>query len=96
MPTVQMRHAHSMSPEDTKQKVEHWAKKLERKFGVSCTWASERCLDVAGKGMSKGVKAQVNLEDKLLAIRIELPFLMAVMKPAVEKMMSDILKRDFV
>jgi len=92
MPTVEVRHAHSLSPEETKQKVEHWTKKIERKYGLSSKWASERRLDVSGKG----VKAQIHLEDKLLAVRIELPLLMALVKPALEKMIHDILKKEFV
>ena len=92
MPTVEVRHAHSLSPADCKQKVEHWTKKIERKYGLSSKWVSERRLDVSGKG----VKAQVHLEDKLLAVRIELPLLMALVKPALEKMLHDILKKEFV
>jgi putative polyhydroxyalkanoate system protein len=92
MPTLEVRHSHSMSPEETKQKVERWTKKIERRYGLSSKWASESRLDVSGKG----VKAQVHLEDKVLAIRIELPLLMAVAKPAIEKMVADILKKEFV
>ena len=54
--------------------------KLERDYGATCTWQTDRQLIVSRKGLD----ARVNIEDKRIHIELSLGFLLTPLSGAIK------------
>ena len=90
MPSIDIRHAHSLAPSKARKAVEEVADKLAKRFGATCKWNGDT-LNFA----RSGVDGQIVLEPHQLHVTAQLGFLFTAMKGPIEAEIRRVLDERF-
>jgi putative polyhydroxyalkanoate system protein len=89
MATIEVHRSHSLSREEVHKRAEELAKSLEEKLGLKWRWENDRLVFDAPSGPAKGTKGCVRLTEKDVAVEIDLPFLLRVLKGKIESKVEE-------
>lgn len=92
MATIDIRHPHSVGKDTAKQKAEQLAKDMEKDLGIKWKWEGDAIKFDAPSGAAKGSKGTVSVDDKIVRVEIDLPFLLRAVKGTIEGKVNDKLK----
>ena len=90
MSNIDIRHAHSLPPQQARQAVQEVADKLAERFGVACEWTG----DTLNFNRS-GVDGHIALEPGQLHVTAKLGFLLGTMKGPIEAEIRRVLDERF-
>lgn len=90
MPDIDIRHPHTLSPDQAREAVQEVADTLSRRFGVTSEWVG----DALGFSTS-GVDGRITLAPNELHVRAKLGFLMSAFKGQIESEVRRILDERF-
>lgn len=90
MSSIDIRHPHSLAPEEARQAVQHIAESLAQRFGVDYGWQG----DTLGFKRS-GVDGHVHLEPGAVRVTAQLGFLFGAMKGTIEHEIRKVLSERF-
>ena len=90
MPTIDIRHTHTLGPEQARQAVQHIAETLATRFGVQHAWQGD-----ALEFQRSGVDGRVHLEPGAVRVTAELGFLLGAMKGTIESEIRRVLAERF-
>lgn len=90
MPTIDIRHDHSMPPARARKAVQEVADKLSERFGIDYEWAGDT-LNFA----RSGVDGKIDLAPNQLRVTANLGFLMSAFKGPIESEIRRVLQERF-
>ncbi|MGY3264999.1 polyhydroxyalkanoic acid system family protein [Lysobacter sp. HA35] len=90
MPTIDIRHTHSLDPAQARQAVQHIADTLAQRFGVAQSWQGDSLMF-----KRSGVDGRVHLEPGAVRVTAELGFLLGAMKGTIEDEIRRVLAERF-
>lgn len=90
MPSIDIRHAHSMPHARARKAVQEVANKLAERFGVECDWDGDT-LNFA----RSGVDGKIDLLPQSLRVTANLGFLMSAFKGPIEAEIKRVLDERF-
>ena len=90
MPSIDIRHPHSKSPEDARDVVSRLAEKIQERFEVGCTW----CGDTLEFSRS-GVNGSIQVTDDEIHLLMNLGFLLSALRGPIESEIKRYLEREF-
>jgi putative polyhydroxyalkanoate system protein len=90
MPSIDIRHSHSLAPGKARKAVEEVADKLADRFGVTCEWNGDT-LNFA----RSGVDGHIALEPNELHVTAQLGFLLSALKGPIETEIRRVLEERF-
>lgn len=90
MPSIDIRHPHSLTPSKARKAVEQVAEKLAERFGIEYAWDD----DTLNFNRS-GVDGRISLEPKQLHVSAQLGFLLSALKGPIESEIRRVLKERF-
>lgn len=90
MPSIEIRHSHSLAPSKARQAVEEVATKLAERFGLTCQWDD----DVLNFSRS-GVEGRIAMEPHQLHVTAHLGFLLTALKGPIEAEIRRVLEERF-
>lgn len=90
MPTIDIRHDHSMPPARARKAVQEVADKLSERFGINYEWAGDT-LNFA----RSGVDGKIDLSPNQLRVTANLGFLMSAFKGPIESEIRRVLQERF-
>lgn len=90
MPTIDIRHDHSMPPARARKAVQEVADKLSERFGIDYKWAGDT-LNFA----RSGVDGKIDLAPNQLRVTANLGFLMSAFKGPIESEIRRVLQERF-
>lgn len=90
MPTIDIRHDHSMPPARARKAVQEVADKLSERFGIDYEWAGDT-LNFA----RSGVDGKIDLSPNQLRVTANLGFLMSAFKGPIESEIRRVLQERF-
>jgi putative polyhydroxyalkanoate system protein len=93
MPKYEVSIPYTVSPEEARARIGAATPKLEKEYGATCTWKTDRELLVSRKGLD----ARVSIEPEKVQVELSLGFLLAplanAIKSGISKELSGILNR---
>ena len=90
MPDIDIRHPHTMEPQQARAAVQEIADKLTERFGVTCRWDSDSLhFD------RSGIEGKIELLPTALHVTAALGFLFAAMKAPIESELRRVLDKRF-
>jgi putative polyhydroxyalkanoate system protein len=89
MATIEVRRSHNLSTEDARKRAEELAKSLEDKLGLKWKWEGDRLVFSAPSGPAKGTEGSVEVGKNEVAVKIDLPFLLRMVKGKVEAKVAE-------
>jgi putative polyhydroxyalkanoate system protein len=75
---------HTLPKDEAKKRAEELAKSMQQKFDLQWHWEGDRIVFEAPTGAAKGTSGTVDVTDKDVRVKIDLPFLMRLLKGTVE------------
>lgn len=90
MPDIDIRHPHSLPPQQAREAVQRIADTLAERFGVQCAWRGD-ALDFT----RSGVDGRVSLEPGALHVTAKLGFLFGAMRGTIEHEIRRVLDERF-
>ncbi|WP_133478387.1 polyhydroxyalkanoic acid system family protein [Cognatilysobacter segetis] len=90
MATIDIRHTHSLAPDQARQAVQHIADTLAQRFGVEHGWQGDSLMF-----NRSGVDGRVHLEPDAVRVTAELGFLLGAMKGTIESEIRRVLAERF-
>jgi putative polyhydroxyalkanoate system protein len=84
MSTIDISRPHKLPLETARLKAEEFAKGMETKLGLTWKWAGDTIVFEAPSGAAKGTKGDVHVTDQAVRVKVDLPFLLRVMKGTIE------------
>lgn len=90
MPSIDIRHSHSLAPSKARKAVEEVATKLADRFGVACEWSGDT-LSFA----RSGVDGKIAMEPNQLHVTAHLGFLLTALKGPIEAEIRRVLEERF-
>ncbi len=90
MSNIDIRHAHSLPPDQARKAVQEVADKLAERFGVACDWSG----DTLNFNRS-GVDGQIGIAPNELHVTAKLGFLLGTMKGPIEAEIRRVLDERF-
>lgn len=90
MPSIDIRHAHSLPHAKARQAVQEVADKLAERFGVHCDWDGDT-LHFA----RTGVDGRIDLAPSSLRVTANLGFLMSAFRGSIESEIRRVLDERF-
>lgn len=90
MPSIEIRHSHSLAPSQARKAVEEVAVKLAERFGLTCDWDD----DVLNFTRS-GVEGKIAMEPHQLHVTAHLGFMLAALKGPIEAEIRRVLEERF-
>jgi len=87
MSTIDIRHAHTLPPENARKAIEEVAAKLSERFGLESNWVGD-VLNFNGSG----VDGAIALQPGQVQVTAKLGFLLSAMKGMVESEIQRVLK----
>lgn len=91
MPSIDIRHAHSLPHAKARKAVEEVADKLADRFGLDCNWDGDNTLHFA----RSGVDGRIDLGPKSLRVTANLGFLMSAFRGSIEAEIRRVLDERF-
>ena len=89
MATIEQRKAHTLGKEGARKKAEEIADQLKVKLNMEWAWSGDTINFEAKSGAAKGTKGTVDVTDKDITVKIDLPFMLRVMKGMVESRVKE-------
>lgn len=80
MSNIHVKYKHSLSPEDTRKRVEQIAKGLKKEYKMDYAWKGDRLLF-----KRSGAAGYLDLGDGFIELNIKLGMVLAPMKGKIEK-----------
>ena len=90
MPSIDIRHSHSLAPGKARRAVDEVAAKLADRFGVACEWDGDTLNFVRG-----GVDGKIALGPQQLHVTAQLGFLLSTLKGPIEAEIRRVLQERF-
>jgi len=90
MATIDIRHPHTLAPEQARQAVQHIADALTERFSAEHSWNGDSLLF-----KRSGVDGRVQLEPGAVRVTAELGFLLGAMKGTIENEIRRVLAERF-
>lgn len=90
MPSIDIRHPHTLAPAQARDSVQHIADTLAERFGVQHGWQGDSLMF-----KRSGVDGRVHLEDGAVRVTAELGFLLGAMKGTIESEIRRVLAERF-
>lgn len=84
MATIDISRSHSLPLDTARKRAEEFAKSMETKLGLTWNWSGDVIQFTAPSGPAKGTKGDVHVSDKAVRVTVDLPFMLRVMKGAIE------------
>jgi putative polyhydroxyalkanoate system protein len=84
MATIEVRRSHNLSTEDARGRAEELAKSLEAKLGLKWKWDGDHLVFSAPSGPAKGTEGTVEVSKTDVAVKIDLPFMLRMIKGKIE------------
>ncbi len=91
MPSIDIHHTHSLSPQDARQAVQEVADKLAGRFGAACHWSGDHM-----EFSSSGVDGRIALGPGEVRVTARLGLLMSAFKGPIESEIRRVLDERFV
>lgn len=89
MATIEQRKSHAYPKEEARKKAENLAEELKAKLKLEWVWRGDTIDFEAKSGTAKGVKGTVDVSDKEIVVKIDLPFMLRPLKGMVESRVKD-------
>lgn len=80
MSIIHVKHKHSLSPQETRERVEEIAKGLKKEYKIDYAWKGDRLLF-----KRTGAAGKVDLGDGFIVLDIKLGMVLAPLKGKIEK-----------
>ena len=80
MSNIHVKHKHSLSPEETRKRVEDIAKGLRKEYKIDYVWKGDRLLF-----KRSGASGNLDLGDGFIELNIKLGMVLAPLKGKIEK-----------
>ena len=90
MPSIDIRHAHSLPPAKARKAVDEVARKLSERSGVDCEWDKDTL-----SFERSGVEGKIALKPKQLHVTAQLGFLLSALKGPIEAEIRRVLEERF-
>ena len=84
MATIEQHKPHAYPKEEARKKAENLADELKAKLHLEWSWRGDTIDFEAKSGTAKGVKGTVDVFDKEIVVKIDLPFMLRPLKGMVE------------
>lgn len=70
--------------------AQYMATQLQQELALAWKWATPTSIEFeASSGMAKGVKGTLTFEGCTVTLNLDLPFMLAAMKPMIEKKINE-------
>jgi putative polyhydroxyalkanoate system protein len=89
MATIEVRRSHCLSNEEARKRAEELARSLEEKLALTWKWEGDRLVFHAPHGPAKGTQGSVEVGKSEVAVKIDLPLLLRVVKSKVEAKVAE-------
>jgi putative polyhydroxyalkanoate system protein len=89
MATIEVRRSHNLPIEEARKRAEELAKSLEDKLGLKWKWEGTLLVFSAPSGPAKGTRGSVEVGKTDVAVKIDLPFLLRMIKGKVEAKVAE-------
>jgi putative polyhydroxyalkanoate system protein len=89
MATIDITRSHTLPKDEAKKRAEEFAKGMEAKLGLQWQWVGDIIRFDAPSGAAKGTKGEVDVSDTIVRVRIDLPFLLRMLKGTVESKVNE-------
>lgn len=89
MATIEVRRTHNLSIADARERAEELAKSLEDKLGLKWKWEANRLVFSAPSGAAKGTEGSVEVGKADVVVKINLPFMLRMVKGKVEAKVAE-------
>jgi putative polyhydroxyalkanoate system protein len=89
MATIEVRRSHNLSIEDARKRAEELARSLEDKLGLKWKWEGDRLVFSAPSGAAKGTQGSVEVGKSDVSVKIDLPFMLRMVKGKVEAKVAE-------
>ncbi len=89
MATIEVRRSHNLSTEDARKRAEELARSLEEKLGLQWKWQGDRLVFSAPSGPAKGTEGSVEVGKADVSVKIDLPFMLRMVKGKVEAKVAE-------
>lgn len=90
MPSIDIRHPHTLTPAKARKAVQEVADKLAERFGIDYEW-DEDTLNFS----RSGVDGKIDLKPKQLRVSAQLGFLLSALKGPIESEIRRVLEERF-
>jgi putative polyhydroxyalkanoate system protein len=89
MATIEQRKLHSLPKDEARKKAAELADNLKVKFNLEWAWRGDTIDFEAKSGVAKGAKGTVDVTDKDIVVKIDLPFMLRAFKGTVESKVKE-------
>jgi putative polyhydroxyalkanoate system protein len=89
MATIDITRAHTLPKDEARKRAEDFARTMEAKFALRWRWEGDSIRFDAPSGAAKGTKGEVSVSDTNVRVRIELPFLLGMLRGTVESKVNE-------
>ena len=89
MATIDITRSHALTKDEAKKRAEEIASGMQAKLALEWRWVGDVIRFDAQAGAAKGTKGEISVTDKQVRVQIDLPFLLRVMKGAVEAKVNE-------
>ena len=84
MATIEERKAHTLGLEGARKKAEELAEQMKQKLSMEWAWGEGDRINFEAKtGTAKGAKGTVDVTDKEIVVKVDLPLLLRAFKGMV-------------
>lgn len=87
MPNIHLKHSHTLTPDETRKRVEEIAQDLKREYKMDYSWDGDLV-----RFRRKGASGSVHLGDGFIELKIKLGMLLAPLKGKIESMIQQDIK----
>ena len=89
MATIEVNRTHNLTIEDARKRAEELAQSLEQKLWLKWSWQGDRLVFSAPSGPAKGTQGSVEVGKSEVAVKIDLPFMLLMVKGKVEAKVAE-------
>lgn len=93
MPTIDVSHAHASSKEDAKKLAEELVRSTKHLADLELRWEGDRLYFTSLRGIVRGARGTIDVNDEEVRVRIDLPVHLRVLKGMMESKLSAKLAR---
>jgi putative polyhydroxyalkanoate system protein len=89
MATIEVHRTHNLSLDEARKRAEELARSLVEKLGLTWSWQGDRLVFSAPSGPAKGTQGSVDVGKTEVAVKIDLPFMLRMVKGKVEAKVAE-------
>jgi putative polyhydroxyalkanoate system protein len=93
MSTIDIRHAHALPKDDAKRLAEDLLRSMKHGADFDVRWEGDRVIFTAARGITKGTHGTIDVGDKDVHVRIDLPLHLRMVKRMMESKVNEKLAR---